>query len=113
MPPLVLINHTLAFLLEIALLVLLGTWGFGLVEGPWLNWLAVGLALAVAIGLWGRFAAPKSTKRLPMPGLLWFKIAMFGAGTAAAWGMGEPTWALIFGGVSALHLTLAATLDVV
>ncbi len=113
MSPLLIINHTLALVLEIVLLVLLGMWGHGLVAGPWLNWVSVLLVLAAAIALWGRFAAPKSVNRFKMPGLLIFKIAVFGAGTLAAWTMGQPLWAAVFGIVSVVHLALAVWLDAV
>ena len=109
----IIVNHTLAFALEVLLLVLLGRWASSLAEGPWLNWAAVLLVLAVAIGLWWAFAAPNSPNRLQMPALLMFKIAMFGAGTAATWAAGQPFWALAFGLLSAAHLALAVWLDVV
>lgn len=113
MTPLLIINHTLALVLEIILLVLLGLWAFTLLEGSWLGWLAVLMVLAVAIALWGRFAAPKSSYRLAMPTLLMFKIGMFASGTLSAWVIGYPLWALLFGGASAVHLALAAWLDAV
>lgn len=107
MKPMMILSHTLALVLEAALLVLLGLWGFNLVAGPWLNWLAMLVVLSAAIGLWGWLAAPKSTRRLHMPWLFLFKIFMFSAGTLAALGIYQLMWALVFGGLAIVHLGLA------
>lgn len=111
MPLPLIFNHTLAFGLEIALLIFIGMFGFSLVAGPWLNWGAALVLVAIAMGLWAYFAAPKSTTRLDMPVLLIFKIAMFGAGTLALLALNRPVWALVLGGLAALHLIMATALS--
>lgn len=71
------INQTVAFLLEIAMLIAFGYYGM---HRPWSllpKLLFTILLIAVAILLWGRFAAPKSQRRLEMPYLAIFSISMF------------------------------------
>ncbi|MEP7239703.1 MAG: YrdB family protein [Devosia sp.] len=97
-------NLLLAFALEVALLIALSLFGWvrggdgGLRYG-----LAVGLPV-LAIFLWGVLAAPRSARRLEMPGLIVFKAAMFAAGTLAFWGAGQNFIGAIFGTLAAVHL---------
>jgi Protein of unknown function (DUF2568) len=104
------IHYTIAFALEVALLVALALFGWRIGEAIWIDIAtAVGL-LAVAIGLWAYFAAPTSRHRLGMPWLAIFKAVMFGAGTLALWLAGEGGWAMGFGLVAAADLGLGAAL---
>jgi len=58
------INTGLAFVLELAMLVSLGYWGFYGDKSTWAKWiLGLGLPLLAAV-VWGIFLAPKSTYRL-------------------------------------------------
>ena len=58
------INTGVSFLLELAMLVALGYWGFRTPESLWLKWaLGIGVPLLVAI-LWGLFLAPKAGQRM-------------------------------------------------
>ncbi|WP_432635893.1 DUF2568 domain-containing protein [Albidovulum sp.] len=76
-------THALAFAVEAWLVWAVGRWGFGLGGAPVAGW-ALALACgAAAITLWGRFAAPRSLRRLRGGALLSFKIGAFAAGAAA------------------------------
>jgi hypothetical protein len=71
----------LAFLVEVAMLILLGHWGYHLADGMFMKVLCAIAAPLIAAVLWGIFAAPKSKNRLKQPALLAFKLVMF-IGTA-------------------------------
>ena len=111
MPVTIVLNHALALLVEIALLVGLAMVGNILVEDPVVSWILPLVFLAVAIFLWGRFAAPNSPTRLKKPALLIFKLGMFGAGTAAFAVADRPDWAVIFGAAAIIHLALATAIS--
>jgi len=100
-------NLALAFAIEIVMLVALGFWALVAAPGGWVGWLAALAVVAVAIVLWAIWGAPKSTRRLKMPGLRVFKIGMFGAAVVALWAAGQPVWATIFAAAVALNLVLA------
>jgi len=71
------INQVVAFLLEIAMLISIGYWGF--VEGKTILTkyaLAIFLPIVATI-LWGFFAAPKSKYRLKFPLRMIFKLCLF------------------------------------
>lgn len=108
---LVIINHSMAFLLELSVLAAVALFGYRLSDHAIARWIIPVILVAVVVVLWGRFAAPKAQTRLVMPNLLVFKIAIFAAGTAALVGAGQPVWALLFGLCVALHLALAIALD--
>ena len=71
------VNQVVAFLLEIAMLISIGYWGF--VEGKTILTkysLSIFLPI-VAIILWGFFAAPKSKYRLKFPLRIIFELCLF------------------------------------
>jgi hypothetical protein len=76
-------NEGLAFLLELAALAWLAWWGWTI--GPGLaGRLLLGLGSPVlAAVLWGRYASPRPTVRLPLPGVLAVKAVVFLAASAA------------------------------
>jgi Protein of unknown function (DUF2568) len=101
------LNLALAFLLELALLGVLGFWGFHLGHMNTVHWLAgLGVPLVTAV-IWGKVAAPKAKKRLPRVPLLVFKVMIFTLGAAALYTAGKHTLALGFEAVSLLSLALA------
>ena len=67
----------LSFLVEVAMLILLGHWGYRLFDNMLMKVLFAILAPLVAAILWGIFAAPRSKTRLQQPWLLVFKLVMF------------------------------------
>ncbi|MFC5678207.1 YrdB family protein [Aeromicrobium endophyticum] len=65
-----------AFLCEVAMVVLLVLAGHGFVDG-WRGW-AAGVFLAlVAIGIWAQWMAPTSVRRLELPTRLVVQIMLF------------------------------------
>ncbi|MER5728028.1 YrdB family protein [Streptomyces sp. NPDC002138] len=105
--PLFLVNEGLAFLLEVAALVLLGWWGAT-------RSLPVGGAVALAVGaplgaavLWGAFAAPKARLRVPLAVQLAVKAVVFGAGALALLGLGHGVAAACFAVATLLNTTAA------
>jgi hypothetical protein len=98
-------NLALAFFVELAMLAAFAVSGFASTDILWLRLvLAIGLP-ALAIVLWGVWAAPKAGKRrLRQPALTVFKVALFGAATAALWAAGQGVLAALFGAVAALNL---------
>ena len=100
-------NLALALLLEFAMLAAFGYWAFGAAHGGWVGAIAAGVIIAVAIALWAVWGAPKSTRRLRMPGLLVFKIVMFGLAVIGLWVAGQPVWAPVLAVATAINLLLA------
>ncbi|MEJ7635316.1 YrdB family protein [Aeromicrobium sp.] len=100
------ILDALAFMCELAMLVLLLFAGHGLVGG-WQGW-ALGAFLAfVAIGIWFQWMAPTSMRRLDNPTRFVVQVMMFStvalyaaAGGLVWWGIGFALIAIaVFGGI--------------
>lgn len=97
-------NLLLALLVEIAAIVGFAVAGWSATHVLWLRvLLAVGLA-GVAIAAWAVWGAPRSDKRLKMPALLYFKIAVFALATAAWWFADQSFVAAVFGILAAINL---------
>lgn len=98
-------NLGLAFAIEVAMLLGLALAGWAVGSPQWLRLaLAIGLPV-VAIGLWALWAAPKAGKRrLKMPALMLFKLAMFAAGAVAWWLAGQAFIASVFAVLAAIHV---------
>ena len=84
----------LAFTLELALLAALGYWGFHNRKMPEKYLLGVGAPI-LAVILWWIWAAPKSANRLQQPGLLLFKISLFGLAAFGLYRSGQSGPALL------------------
>jgi hypothetical protein len=96
-------NEALAFLLELAALAALGYWGFRV--GPNLPArivLGVG-AVALAVVVWGLFAAPRARFKLPVVGVLAVKVLVFGSATAALYAAGRHVLAIVFATAAAVN----------
>ena len=101
------INLALAFGLELALLGAMWVWAFAtLPDSIWRFVIAIALSAAVIV-LWGIWAAPRSARRLGMPWLYVFKIAIFAVGVAALIIARQPVWGGVFAVLAALNLGLA------
>ena len=98
-------NMLLAFLLEVVMLAAFCDAGWVSTSILWLRIvLAVGLP-GLAIVLWAVWAAPRAGKRrLKMPALMIFKLAIFAAATAAWWAAGQAFIAAIFGALVVINL---------
>ncbi len=106
-PPWFVANELLAFLVEMAALALLCWWGFTATDSVLLNVL-LGLGTpALAIVLWGQFAAPKAKRPPGLPGVLLVKALVLGGGAAALYGVGHPVAAVIAAVVVVANTTVA------
>lgn len=102
-------NEVLAFLVELAALACLFWWGFSLGESLVIQLLLGGGVLAVAIALWGTFAAPRARIRLPLAGVLMVKAVVLGGGAFGLHEVGHPTAALVMAAVVVANTGLAET----
>ncbi|HET7571667.1 MAG TPA: DUF2568 domain-containing protein [Gaiellaceae bacterium] len=84
-------NLGLRFLLELALLAGVGSWGWE--ETGW--WGAAALPLAFA-AIWGVFLSPKARVRLPRGVRLALELTVFALAAAGFFGAGHPRLALAF-----------------
>ena len=103
-------NLIVRFLLEIAAIVVLASLAFGHADAATRIAGVVGALAFVA--LWGRFVAPRSTRRLPDPARLFLEICLFGA-VAAALAVSSGTLAAggVFAAVVALNEVLLFVFD--
>ncbi|MFE9429040.1 YrdB family protein [Kitasatospora sp. NPDC006697] len=102
-------NEMLAFLLELVALGGLAWWGWAV--GPGLVGrllLAVAAPLLAAV-LWGRYAAPRATVKLPLTGILVVKAVVFLSATAAFWTVAGAPTGLVFGLLCLVNTVLAYT----
>ncbi|MFD4942888.1 YrdB family protein [Streptomyces sp. NPDC058239] len=103
-------NELLAFVVELVALAALGRWGFATGDGTAAR-LLLGLGTpAVAIVLWGMFAAPRARFRPPLAGVLLVKAVVLGGGVYAVHAVGHPVAAVFFGFVVVVNTALAETL---
>lgn len=98
-------NDALAFLIELAALVLLGMWGWQRDASTLVRWsFAVG-APAVAAMLWGLFAAPRS--RFDVVALeIGTKTLVLGAAVLAARTIMAPGWWWVFAALVVVNTIL-------
>lgn len=90
------INSLLAFLVEIAMLVLLGYWGYHTSDDNVFKYILAIATPAGAAVLWGIFAAPRSKTRLRQPLLLIFKLVLFMITAFLVYRLGRVNAAAIF-----------------
>jgi hypothetical protein len=99
------INLAVRFLLEIAMLITLGCWGWHL-NGTW-RYLGVTAFPIIAAVLWGVFRIPDDPKPAPVaiPGILrlLLELGLFGFASWALNNLGYPILSLIMAAVVALH----------
>ena len=102
------INETLAFLLELLMLLALGWWG-AKTGSTWASAVLLGAGAPIAAAIaWGLFAAPKARVRLPLAGVLAVKALAFGSAAGAVYALGMQTAAGAFAVVSFVNTALAA-----
>jgi hypothetical protein len=102
-------NLVARFLLEIAALVALGNWGYGMVEGALRFVLAAGIPI-MAAAVWGVFAVkddPSRSGHAPVPVRgpvrLLIELAFFGLAAYAMVAAGMQTLALLFIAAVIIH----------
>lgn len=101
------LNEGLAFVLEVMAIVALAWWGFTSGGNVLLN-IVLGIGTpAVAIVLWGLFAAPRARFKVALPFVLLVKAVVFGAGALAFYGVDHATWAVVFAVIAVLNTALA------
>lgn len=99
-------NAALSFLLELAMLVAFGYFGFHSSGPAWLKWLiGIGLPLVVAV-FWGLFMAPQASYRLPWPVLPIVALILFLVSAALLYIAGGKTWAIFMAIASAVNAAL-------
>ena len=102
-------NLALKFVLEIAAIAAFAAWGASIGGGAGAIALAMGSA-AVAIVLWGVFAAPRSTRRLPRAARIPFELGVFALAAAAFLEALDPLTAIVFGSLAILNVVLMTIL---
>jgi hypothetical protein len=100
-------NLALAFFLELAVLVAIGMWAFGLSDRTIVRVLATAGAVVGFATLWGVFGAPGATVSLPGPAKIAFFLIWFGLGALALASTGRTSLAVIFFAVYLLSLSLS------
>jgi hypothetical protein len=98
------LNLVLAFTLELAMLAALAYTGFQ-IDGPLRFVVGIGAPL-LAILIWGRFLAPKSTTRLTGWAYLAAKFTLFGIAAIGLALVGQAALAIIFIVVSVVNQVL-------
>ncbi len=87
-------NDLVAFAVEVLAVVLLAVWGAHLGTGTATHVLGGILVPAVAVVLWGLFAAPRARVRMPVL-VVATKVLVLGAAVLAAWSLLSPVWATV------------------
>lgn len=101
-------NEGLAFLLELVMLAGLAWWGSHAVAGLAGRIALAVLTPAVAVVIWGLFAAPRARVQLPAAGVLAVKTIVFGGAAVAVYSTGWHAPAIAFAVVAAVNTTGAA-----
>ncbi len=100
----------LIFLLELALLVAAGWWGFTLDAGWPVRLLAgLGAPLVIAV-VWGLFCSPKASVSLPAPAKLSVQAACFVTGGLLLALAGRPVFGVVLVALWAVDKTLLTAL---
>lgn len=103
-------NEVLAFVLELAALACLSWWGFHAGGGNLARQLLPAFAIpALAVALWGLFAAPRARIRLPLAGVLAVKAVVLGGGAFGLYRVGHPAAAVALAVVMVANTGLAET----
>lgn len=102
-------NLALKFALELAAVVAFGYWGATVGSGAIPVVLAIG-APAAAVVLWGRFAAPKSNRRLRPAARVPFELCVFALATATLLSTVGRAAAAVFALVVAVNAMLLTVL---
>jgi hypothetical protein len=95
-------NLALKFLLELAAFAAFAVWGADVGSGASAVILAVAAPL-VAVLLWGRFAAPRSARRLPLRSRVPFELGVFLLAALALLAAGHTVAAIVFAALVALN----------
>lgn len=100
------INQTVAFLLELGMLAVMGRWGFLQGKNTWSKYGIAVFLILTAILLWGYFAAPKSANRLSLGYRIIFEFVLFMIATLMLHKSGNTNYAIAFGIIAVVNLSL-------
>jgi Protein of unknown function (DUF2568) len=101
------INGVLAFSLELTMLVAMGYWAYQQGKSGFLKILFAIALPALAIVLWGLFAAPKANYRIAFPARIFFELTLFLLGAFLLYLTGHKNLAIVFAVLAILCETLA------
>ncbi len=101
------LNQTITFLLEIAMLFALGYYGMTKSWNLFSKLLLAVLLIGIAVFLWGMYAAPRSSNRLEMPALAFFRASLFLTASFLLYQSGQKNSALIFAGLTIVTQTIS------
>lgn len=104
------VNLGVRFVLELCVLAAFGYWGWQSAEGGW-RWLWVVLLPVAGATVWGRWVAPKASRRLSDPSRLGVEIVLFGAAVLALVTAGRPELGLILAALLMVNTALAVVWD--
>lgn len=100
------VNEAAAFILELLALGALAWWGFR-TGGSTLASVALGIGIPVAAAVvWGLFAAPRATVKLPVAGIVIVKVVVFGGAALSLAAIDQPGLAIAFAALVAVNLLL-------
>jgi hypothetical protein len=103
-------NLALKLGLELAAIAALAHWGASTGDGALPVVLAVA-APALFVVLWGRFAAPRSSHRLPPRSRIPFELGLFALAAIALMIAGQPVLAAVFGVIAVVNAALLTVFD--
>ena len=104
------LNLVVKFLLELAALAAFGLWGASIASGIQAVLLAIGLPVVVAV-LWGRFAAPRARRRLPLRMRAPFELGVFALAALALWQAASPAVGAAFAAIAVANAALLSVFD--
>lgn len=100
------LNQILSFFLELAMLAAFCYTGFHLAVSPvWQYILGIGVPVMVLI-FWAKKMAPKASKQISYPGLLWISLLLFEAAAVALFFVGQKSWAMILAILAVINIGL-------
>jgi hypothetical protein len=100
----------LKFLVELAAFAAFAYWGASVGSGATSVALAIA-APALAIVLWGTFAAPRSKRRLATAARIPFELSVFGLAVVALFAAGAPAAAVVLAVLVATSTVLLTRVD--
>ncbi len=104
------VNLAVKFLLELCAVAAFAFWGASL-DGVLVSVVAGIAAPALAVVLWGSFAAPRSSRRLPTRARVPFELGVFALAAAALFALDVTAIAIAFATVVAVNAVLLGWFD--
>lgn len=102
-------NELLAFLVELAALVLLTWWGYRAGDGGFVGVVVAVVVLAAAVTLWALFAAPRARFRVGLAGVLAVKALVLLGSAVALYALGHRVAGAVWAAVVVVNTGVAET----